>query len=117
MIGQLICAAEEPKQLTGSFNVPDNIVHEMSDICNFQETLKSFENECVTELDFTGIQQLTDEAFVALRKVLLKTKLRETIVKVNCTGCTNITDFGVEHLAQALPFLTQVGSLTDSWFL
>lgn len=52
---------------------------------------------------------------MALRKVLPKTKLRETIVKVNCTGCTNITDFGVENLAQALPFLTQVdiSSLTE----
>jgi len=62
----------------------------------------------INTLDFSGIQQLTDDALFALKKVASKTKLRETVQRVYCTGCVHLTDLGVSYLAQSVPSLKEV---------
>jgi hypothetical protein len=76
----------------------------------YQELLKSCisRGDDVSTLDFSGIQQLTDDVFIALKKVVAKTRLRETIQNVYCTGCIHITDLGVGYMAQSLPSLQEV---------
>jgi hypothetical protein len=84
----------------------------MASSCYFahQELLKSIisRGDDISTLDFSGIQQLTDDVFVALKKVAAKTRLRETVRRVYCTGCIHITDLGVGFLAQSLPSLQEV---------
>ena len=62
-------------------------------------------------LDFTGIQQLTDDTFLVLKKVLSKARVRPPILNVFCVGCVHLTDFGISCLAQALPLLKEVSVL------
>ena len=85
-------------------------------LCFFQDLLKSIvsQGSSISTLDFSGIQQLTDDAFFALKKITQKTKLRGTVKRVYCTGCIYITDFGVGCLAQALPSLQEVIGISKS---
>ena len=63
----------------------------------------------VTELDFSGLDQLTDEAFFVLKESFKPgTKQQDAVQCVKCVGCVHITDFGVLQIAQTFPALQKV---------
>jgi len=63
----------------------------------------------VQGLDFSGIDMLTDDVFIALRGICQKNKaFAESITSLRCVGCVHLTDCAVEHVVAALPKLETV---------
>ena len=58
-------------------------------------------------LDFSGIEQVTDEVFFILNREGIAGNIKEIV----CTGCVHITDFGISLLVKACPNLEQVSSI------
>lgn len=63
----------------------------------------------LTSLDFTGLEQLTDEAFIILGEVTSEIpNFQSSLLTVKCVGCIHITDAGILCLASSFPTLQQV---------
>jgi predicted aconitase len=62
----------------------------------------------VNEIDLSGIDQLTDEAFLIIRDVFSqKSDAAKAVVRFVCIGCPHITDDGILEVAQTFPELEQ----------
>lgn len=63
----------------------------------------------ISGFDFSGLDQLTDEAFFVLKdKFKPSEKKWENVKSINCTGCLHITDYGLVQAIDAFPNLEQV---------
>ena len=74
---------------------------------------QKMKNGDVTELDFSGLDQLTDDAFIVIKSKLQASsaagyKGHLALRTVKCVGCVHITDYGVYTLAETFPSLEEV---------
>lgn len=70
----------------------------------------------VSELNFSGIQYLTDETFYGLLQRKASNKdIYEKIFRIDCSGCIHLTDQALKDIAITFPNLSEVCSFL--WFL
>ncbi|ELT89642.1 hypothetical protein CAPTEDRAFT_187033 [Capitella teleta] len=63
----------------------------------------------LSHINFSGIDQLTDEVFILLRDAFKeKPDAAKGIVKLSCVGCSFITDEGILEAVQTFPNLEEV---------
>ena len=68
----------------------------------------------VQALDFSGIDVLTDDVFIALRRFCEQNKtFGESVTSLSCVGCLHLTDCAVEQVVTALPKLQTVRKAKD----
>lgn len=66
----------------------------------------------VQGLDFSGIDVLTDDVFIALRGFCEKNQtFAESITSLRCVGCVHLTDCAIEQVTTALPRLETVRTM------
>ncbi|ELU16140.1 hypothetical protein CAPTEDRAFT_214303 [Capitella teleta] len=75
----------------------------------FSEKLSQLlEQTSIASLDFSGLDQLTDEVFLVLQDKFKEQKQRDFVKSVKCLGCVYITDYGVMLMADTFPSLEEV---------
>ena len=71
--------------------------------------MQAFEAEAfVTELDFTGVDQLTDLYFWALKVKCGQSTVCKTLEKLTVQGCLYLTDDAVTQISKTFPNLKEV---------
>lgn len=72
----------------------------------------------LSHINFSGIDQLTDEVFILLRDAFKeKPDAARGIVKLSCVGCSFITDEGILEAVQTFPNLEEVFVFQFLYFL